>query len=108
MLTADADADVTEDAAAAADTEVPSVSGQATAYGGVTEDAGVRVGRTKKGEKATTGSRDSQHCACLPKFACSARCCYAPSQCIPFCSVCSDSQTKSNITASVTVLTGGS
>lgn len=45
-----AGADVDEAETAASDAAVPSTSGQdAAAYGGVTEDAGVRMGRTKKG-----------------------------------------------------------
>lgn len=49
MQTAGADADDAEAANTAEDAAVPSISGRGvTAYGGVTEDAGARVGRSKK------------------------------------------------------------
>ena len=64
-----AGADDDDAEAAASDAAVPSTSGQdVAAYGGVTEDAGVRMGRTKKsrvapaaenGVKAARGKKGS-------------------------------------------------
>ena len=53
IATAGADADDAGAATASEDAAVPSTSDRGvTAYGGVTEDAGARIGRTKKNSKA--------------------------------------------------------